>query len=238
MEDEYAKLSKINLDEIIDFFGPKVKTVIAKMNVSSLGELIEIFESKEFITTFIRKNNDTLSPVSRVYQEMLGTIKILKLKYLSIDPNFSENDSLEELGFSTRAITAIVYYYSRYSHLRKDVRFYVENNKIELIDTFSNKEFMTNEFTRKSGVGKIIGTEIYLKTNVLKDYFNVQKFKFQNELLVDSDNGSDFDLKQLYQQLDELLNQHKKISEQIEIVQHIIAEKMSIEDKNGTIEKK
>jgi len=99
-------------------------------------------------------------------------------------------------------------------------------------------EFMTNEFTRKSGVGKIIGTEIYLKTNVLKDYFNVQKFKFQNELLVDSDNGSDFDLKQLYQQLDELLNQHKKISEQIEIVQHIIAEKNSIENKNGTIEKK
>lgn len=232
MEKKYAELYNINLNEIINFFGAEGKKVIAQMNVNSLGELIEVFESKEFITTFIRKNNHGSLPVSPVYQHMLGTIKILKLKYLGVDPNFSENDTLQELGFSTRAITNIMR--SKGCYKNSDL-FYANYNIIEVINSFSNKDFLINNFRKTRDVGEAIVTEIYLKAEILSHYFNNQKSK---ESLANNSGSPDFDLKELYQQLDELLKQQKKISEQIEIVHNLIGEKMSMEDKDGTNRKK
>lgn len=71
------------------------------MNIATLGELFELSEKNEFITCFIDTYaTSSFGRVAPIYQEIIGTIKMLKYKYLGIDPKFSEKSELEELGFS------------------------------------------------------------------------------------------------------------------------------------------
>lgn len=232
MEQKYTELNHIKLDELECFFSTPARKIISQMNVSTLGELLSLSETKEFINYFIYDSSTKISPL---YQEIVGTLKLLKFKFLGIDPKINEKFTLEELGISSRASNGILRYKHCVPFKAEEVeRFYAENNIIELINHLSNEQVLKESFSKTRTVGVDVVKEVQSKFIILKQYFDGKE---KSKGVDSSTNVTNDELKQLYIELEELLKQQSVLNEQILIIQNRINEK-SLEASNESNRKK
>lgn len=239
MEKQYNELYSIKLSELDALFSTPAKKRIGTMNITTLGELFELSEKKEFITYFVDIYTDSYSAVSPLYQEIIGTVKLLKYKYLGIDPKFSKESRLNELGFSTKACHGIIRYKKYIPFKEEEVKkFYEEYDLMELITLLSDKTVLVSEFSQTYSVGIKVVDEVREKMEILNLYFGSKKIIEHDNSQTRNDDISNDDLQQLYKQLEDLLHQHQTLSEQILILQKKISEKINMEAMDGTNRKK
>ena len=233
MKNKYAKLDKVHLNEVEVFFSSPLKKIIAQMNATTLGQLLEISETKEFIQYFIYADSANLSPL---YQELLGTLKLLKYKYLDINPNFNEKCSLQELGFSAKAISGIIRFKSPIIPKGRE-GFYEESDIVKLIEFLNDENILNREFTKVRAVGAVTVNEVRSKVQILSKYFKEKMLKTQISSSSVEEVMSNGSLVDLYMQLEELLQKQYVLGQQILIVRNKIMEVMKVEGKNGTTKK-
>lgn len=201
-EQKYSKEYKdISLMSLSMYFSIAVINALAKMNIVTLEDLFVASTKQEFISLCYK---------SKFCNEILGTTKILKCKYLNEDPGIDISDEEQPfisyarmLGFSTRAINVLRRSgWSDYSFKR-----FIERMCEDDID---------QRLSRLRNMGDNTKAEILLKVTIITDYYS--KKKEENVSNQDEEiNSSELsNIKKLYDELKQLLNQRKLLDNKIE----------------------
>lgn len=93
--------NNIRLDSIPYLLNERGLKILNNMGINTVGELFAVSDNKDFDETLL---NESISS----YQEIFGVIRLLKCKYLGIDPlfdfdSFDNNHVLVKYGFSIKA---------------------------------------------------------------------------------------------------------------------------------------
>ena len=102
MNPKYEEYYKIGIEEIKDMMSHYLKANLYRHSIYTLGDFFDFTDQNE--RHILRKLE---LEDSRLKEELLGTIKLLRYHYLKEDPNWKEYDFLKEFGFSKRAENTI-----------------------------------------------------------------------------------------------------------------------------------
>lgn len=198
--EEYKDISIMNLNM---YFSIAVINALAKMNIATLEDLFVVSTKQEFISLCYK---------SKFRNEILGTTKILKCKYLNEDPEINIDDEEQPfisyarmLGFSTRAINVL---------RRGGWSDYSFKGFIERM----NEVNIDQRLSRLRNMGDSTKSEILLKVKIITDYYS--KKKDVNDSKQDSENDSSDinNIKKLYDELKQLIDERKILDSKIEFV--------------------
>lgn len=226
MKEKYSKLYNIGLDELSNYFSTAAQKKISEMGVSNLGELIQLSEEKEFIDYFINSYKQQTSPSTPLYQQITGTIDLLKYKYLGFNLDADKCKSLWESGFSTQAIRGITCYFNKYNGQVINCN---DCDLFALINMMYNDGSLKIRLLNIRKVGQKGLDEILLKMQILNDYF-ISKIKSDDAAKKGPNDETLQDLKKQYSELQkkrEVLN--KQILEISKRISEIESEKQNDE---------
>lgn len=199
----FERYKDISIMSLSMYFSIAVINALAKMNIITLEDLFTASTKEEFISLCYK---------SKFRNEILGTTKILKCKYLNIDPEININDEeqpfvsyVRMLGFSTRAINVL-----KGSGL-SDCTF-------KEFMTRMNEEDIDQYLSCLRNMGDNTKAEILLKVRIITDYYSNKKD--ENDLKQDTEtNSSDLNnIKKLYEELRQLIDERKILDSKIELV--------------------
>lgn len=219
--------NNISINNLSMYFTHPILQLLEKLNIKTLGQLFKESQQPNFITN-IQK--------SAVHQELMGTIKLLRCKYLKYDPLIDINDEemtvLEmsaSLGLSTRA----------YNGLKRGGILYDVNVK-QFFEKMRDPSIRL-KLQRVRNLGEAAITEILLKVGIVIDYYDNVKNKSEN--IVTAENGkieeinptlTEADtLESLNAELQRLREERKRIDAQTDIILAKIQEKMLEQSKGG-----
>ncbi|MBO4245743.1 MAG: hypothetical protein J5892_03270 [Bacilli bacterium] len=160
---EKEGLNTIRLETLVDYFTPENIGFLADHHFYCLGDLFEAANQANFYEMF--KNEQ------KQYMDIVGSIKILKCKYLDEDPFIDINDSytrIEEVAFRMG--------------FKFQTRKELVDNKIktvkELFELVNKNGFNENHFFSPSSIN-----EIKAKCGVVFNYGRIHQFNNSIELL-------------------------------------------------------
>ena len=170
------KITNIKLEDLKEYFSGYAYYHLKKYNINTLEDLLDIENNRTIIFNNV---NGT------VYNEIKGTVSLLRCKYLEEDPHIDinsyevikwspeidypdKNNLLIKMGLSSKAYEKIVNRILRNN----------EDNEITVKDFF--KQTKEDDFIDK--ISDIYGTnkvtkELYLKCKILTDYYDNKKNK-------------------------------------------------------------
>ena len=170
------KITNIKLEDLKEYFSGYAYYHLKKSNINTLEDLLDIENNRTIIFNNV---NGT------VYNEIKGTVSLLRCKYLEEDPHIDinsyevikwspeidypdKNNLLIKMGLSSKAYEKIVNRILRNN----------EDNEITVKDFF--KQTKEDDFIDK--ISDIYGTnkvtkELYLKCKILTDYYDNKKNK-------------------------------------------------------------
>lgn len=156
--------SNIKLESLVGLFTEASLKVLAEHNISTVGDLLSFSDNSAFYGMVLSNQKAT-------YKEIRGAIRLLKCKYLDIDPMITFEDTEDaykdmrnfgkEIGFSTR--TENVLCRSRIS----------PRSLFELMNDPSGEA----QLYRIRNAGGTVVQEILLKMTILTDYYDNKEKK-------------------------------------------------------------
>lgn len=212
VDDKYIGMQNIEIDKISCFFTSGILKKLTKLKITNLGQFLTISDLPDLVKY--------IGPY--IYSEFIGTSKILKCKYLGINPMIDENDTKElndgqylhygmdkyvqeVLGLSSRGANAICYNYSTLKDFFSSVR---NNNAQHFINS----------------LGKCTQTELVAKVQVIIDYHDRLKIcNHSNNLITLGE------LAELQEKLNILIIQKNTIDKKLEEYIQLVEEKKVIE---------
>lgn len=194
--------SDITIMSLNMYFSIAVRNALAKMDIITLEDLFVASTKDEFISSCYK---------SKFCDEILGTTRVLKCKYLNINPEININDEEQSfvsyskiLGFSTRAVNAL-----------KRGRFADLTFKEFMIRM--NEEGIEQRLDRLRNMGSNTKNEILLKVRIVTDYYSNKKIEDDSKQTLE--NNTDLsNLKKIYNELKQLINERKILDSKIELV--------------------
>ncbi len=157
-ENNNEEYQNIRLDSIPYLLNDRGLTILKDMGVNTVGELFAVSEDKDFDEALLKKSISS-------YQEIFGVIRLLKCKYLGIDPlfdynydsdYFDNNHALVKYGFSIKAYNKLA-------------RGGITPKKIFEIVT---DKYGIQELLKVRNVGDSIAREVLYKGAILVDFYN------------------------------------------------------------------
>lgn len=211
--EEYKDISIMNLNM---YFSIAVINALAKMNIVTLEDLFAASLKEEFISLCYK---------SKFRNEIIGTTKILKCQYLNEDPEMDINDEEQSfasyvgmLGLSTRAINVL-----RRSGW-SDLTFKEFINKM-------NEDNIDQRLNHLRNMGDSTKTEILLKVRIITDYYSSKKDEQNSNHFIETNSSDLSNIKKLYEELRELINERKKLDSKIEFVMSQLSNDFEKQDK-------
>ncbi|MBQ6323538.1 MAG: hypothetical protein IJI22_01760 [Bacilli bacterium] len=204
------EIANIYIRDLYEFFSSNAQTMLEKAGIHKLGELLNLSERSDFARYFSDK---------KAFGEVLGTVKILRCKFLGEDPlidiNSEELEPLElyqKLGFSTRVINA----------LRRTL--YCTNAK-----TFFERITSSDIESKLKGIrnlGSGGAKEVIIKTNIVIDYY-------KNKDNVKTDDDTQKEIQELNEELQELIAMRNRYDQLIKGTIEKIQEKLVNNSRGG-----
>lgn len=209
---EYAS---IRLESIEGLFTEESLKVLVKQNILTVGDLLSVSDNKAFYEMVLNNPKAT-------YKEIRGAIRLLKCKYLDIDPMITFEDTGDaykdmknldqEIGFSTRAIKVLY----RGGISPKDL--------YELMHD-SDRESQLYQFRN---AGKKVVQEILLKMTILIDFYDKKEKKASTAT-------EDETIKALNEELAQVRAEIQRLNERTDEILAKIQERMEEKNKGGVL---
>jgi len=209
--EKYNKYNQILISELIG-----CKFTIPAMNLlndNKIYTLQDLFVKSENINFAEEINSSMVNQNIFILNEIIGTTKLLRCKYLDEDPKIPFYEPIKidietDFGFSAKVINT----------LKRG-----QYDNIKLFDIVSNKTYHRLLSLRNSGPCLI--KEIESKTSIAYDYY----IKKCSEHLDNSDIKIDSleELRDLFLKLEKLTEMQNKVYEEIKIVQQQIKKKLN-----------
>ena len=147
----------IKLDSIPYMFSERALNTLKKLNIETVGELFAVSEDQDMHAIFM---NESASG----YKEIVGVTRLLKCKYLGIDPLFE---------YDKDKVYNMPYYYVRFGFSVKAGNCLARAGVTpkELFDTLHD-EFSLDRLRQLRNVGDGIAKEIIYKGRILTDFYD------------------------------------------------------------------
>lgn len=206
-DEEY---SDIKLNSLPGLLSETTLKLLNACGIITVGDLLQKSEDRDFHLMLLDEKS--------VYKEFDAAIKLLKCKYLDIDP-FIEFDpekpideTLTDFGFSTRVINA----FRRRGYTSKDFFEVMNNNQ--------NKQILS----KIRNLGKKGLQEVIFKTSIVFDYYDRHKKKEENA-------SEDEILEALNEELAQVRAEIQRLNARTDEILAKIQEKMLTNKKGGTL---
>ena len=173
-----------------------------KNDINTVGDFINLKDDEHKYDKIINAL-DMLQKESTTPDEFYGTQKLLRYVYLDEDPQFEENDTLKDLGFSGKAFYTI----------NRNRGLLESTNTRKLIEELSNPKMKAYIYGFRY-CGAQVAKEIILKSNIINNYFN-SKYDIPSESISDDELF-------LQSMLESLLKQEESLNSQITLVRESI----------------
>ena len=200
----------IRLDLIPYLLNERGLEILKKMGISTIGELFAVSDDKDFDESLL---NESVSS----HQEIMGVIRLLKCKYLGIDPLFDFDYeghvgvlSYVKIGISIKASAKLA---------RGDV---FPKRLLEIV----NDEFGMQELLKIRNVGDSLAKEIMYKGTIIAEFYN------KKNGVLKSDNNDEI-LKLLKSEIEEIDKEIQKLNNRTKTLLAMVQEK--IRDNQGGI---
>ena len=197
------EIANIYIQDVHEYFSSNAQAALESIGIYTLGELLSVSSKKEFAKELADK---------KVFSEIIGTIKILRCKYLNEDPLIDLNDEeldlpelFKSLGFSTRATNCLMR-----SAFCRDSKSFLE--KLSSPSAAQDLKGVRN-------LGRGGSLEVMTKVKVVLDYY-------RNKENQDSASNPLDELKELNQELQRLIAIRDKYDSLINGVISKIQEKL------------
>jgi len=208
---DFNNIILTNINGIFDEF--TIKT-LNNYGIKTLDDLFQQSTKPGFINIF----SSTKS--KKIHNQLIPAIRLLRCKYLNEDPLIplnTDNDSefLESFGFSVRAYNCL----KRAGIGNGNSKYAKENlesKEYHLLEIIKSNTCV-QRLSKIINIGENTLLEIITKATIASDYYSKKKQETK-------DYQTD-DLQELFIELQRLIEESKKISEQINIVQEKIQEK-------------
>lgn len=159
------EIANIYIRELYEFFSNNAQNTLEEANIHTLGDLFKLSEKQDFARYFIDR---------KAFNEIFGTAKILRCKFLGEDPFINiDSEELEplelyqKLGFSTRVINAL-----RHNPYCTSTRSFLE--KVTSPDAEKKLKGIRN-------LGQNGAKEVIAKTRIVIEYYkNKENIKTAN----------------------------------------------------------
>ena len=197
------EIANIHIRDLYEFFSSNAQTTLEEAKIHTLGDLFKLSEKQDFARYFIDK---------KAFNEIFGTAKILRCKFLGEDPLISiESEELEplelyhKLGFSTRVINAL-----RHNPYCTSTKSFLE--KVTSPDAEKKLKGIRN-------LGPNGAKEVITKTNIVIDYY-------KNKESLKTDNTEETAIQELNDELQKLIAIRNRYEQMIKGTIEKIQEKL------------
>ena len=210
-EEKYIEYKNIFLSDLGNrYFSIPAMKLLNEVNIHTLQELFSYEETD--LKVKLSKARVTINIQSQ--NEIIGTRRILRCKYLNEDPKVSFNtpnrlNIAVDFGLSARSVNAL--YYGKYDSLK-------------FFDVIRNNEYSKLALIRNIGTTGV--EEIKNKTSIAYEYY-MKHFESTNDNKI----YSLLSLKELYLELQRLIDLQNKTAENMKLVTEQILEKSQEQDK-------
>ncbi len=204
--------SNIKLESINGLLTDDALKELMKKNIVTVGDLLKMPENEEYYNLLLNKKTTT-------YMEIRGVIRLLKCKYMDIDPmiDFESDADLYELskefGLSRRSANCLV----RSGYTTKEF--------LELM----HDEARETKLSRIRNAGSVVAQEILTKGSIVIDFYDKKKEKLKNAT-------EDETIEMLYKQLEQTRNEIQILNTRTDEILAKIQEK-ELEKKKGGVSK-
>lgn len=205
----------INIESLKGLFSTSLMNFLNDNKILTIGSLLEISCNNDFWNTLLDKDKI-------LYYELLSVIKLLKCKYLGIDPNINisdddnKNDDIieffDKIGYSSRTRNCL----SKALFTTKD---------IYIIMHSPNRERKFGRI-RNAGVGVV--NEIMIKTSIVIDFYDEKRKK---EINLNEDETIDA----LNQELIQIREEIQRLNNRTDEIISKIQEKMLVQGKGSAL---